>query len=191
MVKEVLEQLFDSPVKVKLLKLFLRNPDYFFEIGEIARRIKSDSSVCRRQVSKLESINLITSKLKSNKKVYSVNSDFGFYTELRTLVLKSSPASKDKILKRLKVIGAIKLVLLSGVFVNLDNARVDLLVVGDNIDNKKMGAFLRDLEAEVGKEIDYVVLSLKEFRYRHDMFDRFLRDILEKPHEKLINKLKV
>ncbi|MBU1177408.1 MAG: hypothetical protein ABIG88_01610 [Patescibacteria group bacterium] len=190
MSKEILEQLFDSLVKVRLLKLFLRNPDDAFGLSEIAKRIKSDLSACRRQINKLESINLINSKIKNKKKKYSINHDFDFYNELKTLVLKSSPASKQKILKRLKDLGRINLAILSGIFVNTENARVDLLIVGDNIKQKKLSIFFKDLEAEIGKEIDYVVLSTQDFKYRYDMFDRFIRDVLEKPHEKLINKLK-
>lgn len=191
MPKEILEQLFDSSVKVKLLKLFLRNPDESFRLKEITKRIRSDSSSCLRQVKKLESINLLNSKIKDAKKIYFVNPDFDFYNELRTLVLKSSPTSKNKILNRLKTLGRIKLAILSGIFINLENSRVDLLVVGDSIKKKKLSNFLRDLEAEVGKEIDYVILSTEDFNYRYNMFDRFLRDVLEKPHEKLINKLRV
>jgi len=48
---------------------------------------------------------------------------------------------------------------------------------------------LAELESEVGKEIQYAFMETKEFEYRYQMFDRFVRDIFEKPHEKLINKL--
>jgi predicted nucleotidyltransferase len=191
MPKEILEQLFDSPVKVRLLKLFLRNPNQSFGIRDIVKRIKTDLSSCQRQIKKLESIKFVNSKIKSGRKIYSANRDFDFYNELSTLVLKSSPASKEKILGRLRSLGRIKLAILSGIFVNLDNSRVDLLVVGDAIRKKKLANFFRDLEAEAGKEIDYVVLSTRDFKYRYDMFDRFIRDVLEKPHEKLVNKLKV
>jgi len=189
--KEILEQLFDSPVKVKLLKLFLRNPEESFELKEIKKRIKSDANVCRRQMKKLENINLIGSRVKDRRRAYFVNSDFDFYNELKTLVLKSNPASQEKILSHLKNLGRIKLAILAGIFLNAENSRVDLLVVGDNIKKRKLSNFLRYLEAEVGKEIDYVVFSSKDFNYRYDMFDRFIRDVLEKPHDKLINKLKI
>jgi predicted transcriptional regulator len=189
--KEILEQLFDSLVKVRLLKLFLRNKGQSFTLQEIAKRIKSNSSACQRQIRKLESIKFINSRVKNGKKHYSVNRDFDFYNELRTLVLKSSPTSKEKILKRLRSLGRINLAILSGIFINVENARVDFLIVGDNIKKKNLSSFLRDLEAEVGREIDYVILSTEDFKYRHDMFDRFIRDVLEKPHEKLINKLRV
>ena len=48
---------------------------------------------------------------------------------------------------------------------------------------------MKNLEAEAGTEIDYAVFDNEEFQYRQKMFDRFLRDILEKPHKKLINKI--
>lgn len=191
MAKEILEQLFDSPVKVRLLKLFLRNPEQFFRLKEIVRRIRSDADVCRRQLKRLENINLINSRVKDKNKVYFVNPDFDFYKELKTLVLKSSPTSKEKLLKRLRALGRIKLAILSGIFLDSENSRVDLLIVGDRIKKRNLSNFLSDLEAEVGKEIDYVVFSTEDFNYRYDMFDRFLRDVLEKPHEKVINKLKV
>lgn len=191
MAKEILEQLFDSPVKVKLLKLFLRNPEESFGLGEIVKRTRADKLSCRRQVAKLDEIKFLKSRFKSGKKIYSLNTGFDFYHELKTLVLKSSPASKNKILQRLKNIGRVKLALLSGIFVDLGNSRADLLIVGDGIKNKGLGNFLKDLESEVGREIDYVVLTTADFKYRYDMFDRFIRDILEKPHEKLINKLKI
>lgn len=189
--KEILEQLFDSPVKVKLLKLFLRNKGQYFSLQEIARRVRSDASTCQKQIKKLESIKFIINRVKSGKKHYSVNKDFDFYNELKTLVLKSSPASRDRILKRIRNLGRINLAVLSGIFVDAENTRMDILIVGDNLKKKNLSSFLKDLEAEVGKEIDYVILSTEEFKYRHDMFDRFLRDVLEKPHEKLINRLKI
>ncbi len=191
MSKEILEQLFDSPIKVKLLKLFLRNPEESFRLKGIVKRVKSDVRACRRQIKKLENIDLLSSRVKGNIKFYFINPDFDFYKELKTLVLKSSPASREKMLSRLKGLGIIKLAVISGIFLNLENSRIDLLIVGDRMKKKKLTNFLRDLEAEVGKEIDYVVFSTEDFNYRYDMFDRFLRDILEKPHEKLINKLKI
>ncbi|OGZ35992.1 MAG: hypothetical protein A3I88_03610 [Candidatus Portnoybacteria bacterium RIFCSPLOWO2_12_FULL_39_9] len=191
MSEQILEQLFDSPLKVKLLRLFLRNPEKSFLLKEITKRVKSDIRSCRHQIEKLKSINLLGSRYRAKKRIYFINPRFDFYGELRTLVLKSNPASKEKLIKRLRNLGRIKLAVLSGVFLNAENPRVDLLVVGDLIKKRKLDNFLKDLEAEVGKEIDYVVLTTEDFKYRYDMFDRFLRDVLEKPHEKLINKLRI
>ncbi|MFC1700769.1 winged helix-turn-helix domain-containing protein [Patescibacteria group bacterium] len=191
MAKEVLEQIFNSPVKVKLLKLFLRNEDQSFTFFEIARRIKSSSSPCKRELKKLHDIRFVVTRRRDKKKIYSVNPYFDFYKELKTLILKSSPTSKKKILKKIRSLGGVKLAIISGVLINAENSRVDIMLVGDNINKRKISNLLADLEADVGKEIDYVILDTAEFDYRYKMFDRFLRDVLEQPHEKLINKLKI
>lgn len=210
---QILEQLFDSLVKVKLLKLFLRNPEKAFQIKEAARRTHSDIRLARKQIKALAEVGFLkykTIKKKSGKKrnkkskssklrdkenilkpgiYYSIDPRFEFFDELSSLVLKSSPASKEKMLKNIKKLGRIKLALIAGVFLNTDNSRTDLLIVGD-VSRRKLEKFLSNLEAEVGKEIVYSMMNAKEFDYRYHMFDRFIRDILEKPHEKLINRLR-
>ena len=198
MSERILEQLFDSPIKVKLLKLFLRNPNKQFLMPDIVKKTQGRKNLVIKQVKGLEGIGLLRSKrVKTNKNkeiigglYFSVNPNFDFYAELQILILKSSPTSKEKMLKRLMKIGRLRLALISGVFLNTANSRVDLFLVGDNISRKKLMSFLADMEAEVGKEIEYAAMETKEFDYRFHMFDRFVRDILEKPHEKLLNKLK-
>ena len=132
--------------------------------------------------------------LTSRGPVYVLNPDFEFFNELRDLVLKSSPAEKDRMIARLNKLGRIKLAIVSGVFINkenLDPLISDLLIVGDDIDRRKLRAFLKATEAEVGKEIKFTLMDKEEFQYRMAMFDRFVRVLLEGPHEKLINRLGV
>jgi DNA replication initiation complex subunit (GINS family) len=91
--------------------------------------------------------------------------------------------------RKLSKVGRIKMALISRALINSDLGRIDLFLVGDDIHERKLHKFLLELEAEVGKEIQYASMDSKEFEYRYQMFDRFVRDIFEKPHEKLINKL--
>lgn len=73
-------------------------------------------------------------------------------------------------------------------FLNKENI-ADLLVVGDDIDRRKFKNFLKSLEAEVGTQIIYAVMDKEEFTYRRAMFDRFVRLMLEGPHEILIDRI--
>lgn len=211
----ILEQLFDSPLKVRLLKLFLRNSGGGFSLTEIRRRARANGSGLTRELQKLLKIGFLKTKTVAERtggnsragrgvkrrsknrgaakkvKAYFVNRGFPLYNELNNLVLKLLPVSKEKMLQKIKAISGVKLVLLSGVFINSDKNRADLLIVGDNMSRKKLNNFLQDLEADVGKPINYAIMSKKEFYYRHDMYDRFIHDMLEYPHEKLINKLKI
>jgi predicted nucleotidyltransferase len=131
----------------------------------------------------------------SDRTFYALNRDFEFFDELRSLILKSSPAEKDKMIKKISGLGGVKLAIASGVFMSDKNftgtldSDVDLFIVADHINKNKLRSFLKALEAEVGKEIRFGLMERQEFQYRHGMFDRFVRVLLESPHEKLINKL--
>ena len=126
---------------------------------------------------------------------YELNHGFEFFDELRNLIMKSSPAEKYKMIKKISGLGRVKLAVTSGVLMNNNNSvasldsDVDLFIVGDNINKTKLRYFLKSLEAEVGKEIRFGLMEKEEFQYRYGMFDRFVRVLLEGPHDKLINKL--
>ena len=131
----------------------------------------------------------------AKKMLYMLDPGFEFFGELKSLILKSSPAEKDKMIKRILGLGRIRLAIISGIFLsNRDSmgtidSEVDLFIVGDDIDKDKLRTFLKALEAEVGKELKFGLMEKDEFEYRHGMFDRFVRVLLEGPHEKLINKI--
>ncbi len=186
-----LDAIFDSPVRVRLLKLFLFNPDRNFDGKTIAEILNTASGLITKHLKKLSESRFIILRKISGKQAFKTNKSFVFYKELKELVLRASPASKEKMLKRLKSLGGIKLAVLSGIFLNLDNSHADLLLVGDKVKSSKFDRFLKELEAEVGKEINCALMTTKEFYYRYNMYDRFVRDILDFKHEKLINKLKL
>ncbi|MBI4837086.1 MAG: hypothetical protein HY813_01615 [Candidatus Portnoybacteria bacterium] len=209
---QILEQIFDSSIRVRLFKLFLRNSDSMYRVQDVASRIQANTRVVKKQIDGLYEIGFLKKKTigrgaskkmaKRNKKksgergrgagvYFYINRYFDFYEELRSLVLKSSPASLSKLARQIGELGRIKLAVLSGVFINTENCRVDLFVVGDAISKRKLKRLLGSLEAEVGKSINYSVLTTDDFKYRYGMFDRFLLDILEGPHKKVINKLKI
>lgn len=208
----ILEELFDNPARVRLLKFFFHNTGKLYSLKELKKYLKIDGRSLKREATKLSLIGILKSKaglpkivvikkkfgkqfrkvtkrLPSRERLYFVNTQFYFYPELRNLILKSSPISEKKLMTRIKKLGKIKLAVLAGIFINSEKSRGDLLIVGDGISQKKADKFLENLEAEAGREIALVILETNEFKYRYNMFDRFLRDFLEYPHEILINKL--
>lgn len=123
------------------------------------------------------------------KQLYFANKEFPLFPELRALILKIAPANRNVLAKKITGLGRVKLALIAGVFINSETSRADMLIIGDNIKKGRLNSFVAWLESEIGKELNYVVLSGEEFKYRMNMYDRFLRDILDEPHEKIINKL--
>ena len=122
---------------------------------------------------------------------YVLNPNYEFYDELRNLILRSSPAEIDRMISKISGLGKVRLAIISGLFLNESTGGeiADLFIVGDDINKDRLRSFLKALEAEVGKEIKFSLMEKDEFQYRFGMFDRFVRVLLEGPHEKIINKL--
>ena len=193
MSKDILDNLFSSKIRVKILKFFFRNYPGDFSVGELSERIQETNSTVKRELEDLVEIRL-TKKIKTAQIKYSLNPNFEFFSELKALILKASPAEKNKMVAKILKLGRIKLGWVWGVLLNNngtigENSVADLFIVGDEINKDKLRTFLRALEAEVGKEIKLSIMDKEEFDYRHGMFDRFVRVLLEGPHEKIINKL--
>ncbi|MBW6440845.1 hypothetical protein K0B03_02315 [Patescibacteria group bacterium] len=187
---EILERLFNSKEEVKLLRLFLNNSDDKYTLSEIAGKVKIKPNNARKEVNNLLKIKFLIQQKKSNQILYRVNKEFLFYNELKKLIFKASPTSSDKIASQVMKLGQTRFVLVSGVFLNSDKGKIDILIVGEHINRTKLKNFLSSVEAEVGKGVNYVCMSTDEFRYRKNMFDKFILNILDAPHKILIDRMK-
>lgn len=201
MSKSILDNLFGSRVRVKLLKLLYRQHPATFSMAELSTRIQEPSFIARREMTVLQEAHLVKrfrvgSGPARDRERYGLNPEFDFYEELRELVLKPSPAETDRLIKRINTLGRVKLAVVAGIFVSQPDdltyeTPADLFVVGDDIDKGKLTKFLKSLESEVGTEIRFSTMEKDEFKYRYEMFDRFLRVLLEGPHRKIIQKLDI
>jgi len=186
-----LENLFDSPRRIRVIKFFIRNSNIFSAKSEIAKTLQISSSLLEANLKNLILSGFLKTKKIKSQKVFSLNEKFPLLEELRQLIKNATPTNEKKLAEKIAKTGQIKLVIVAGVFINSESSRADVLIIGDRMQKNKLTKLLKNLRAEIGKELEYTVMSTKDFRYREDMFDRFLRDILEFPHKKLINKLKI
>ncbi len=188
-----IEQLFDSPIKIRLLKLFLRNPAAIFGVPEAAKKIGSRPQDIKRHLLKLKEVSFLIQKPgKKRKPAFMANQQFLLYPELENLIFKSIPVPFEKLRRQIKSVGNVKLAVIAGIFLNEKGSRLDLLLVGgERMSQAKLNNFVRKTEQNIGKEIVYVVFNSKEFRYRLDVRDRFVRDLLEGRHERLIQRIKL
>jgi hypothetical protein len=204
----VLEKLFGSPARVKIIRLFLLNPENLFNLKEISRRAKVNIALSRREISLLSGIEFIKQKtekideiiklkngtIKNKKKRingFKLNLLFPFLHQLRNLVVTAAPINKEKFIKNLNSTGKIKVIITSGIFMQSEESKIDLLIVGDSIRRGALDRILKNIEADIGKELNYAIFTTEEFLYRFGMYDRFIRDIIDYPHEKLVNKLNI
>lgn len=184
------EDLFSDVSKLRVIKYFIRNPEDFFEKTEIAKRLNVRRDIVEKQAKRLVADNFL--KVRRNGKVsqYSLNNKFYLYPEVRNLVSKAIPVDDEELILKLQGIGKVQMALVAGVFINHDDSRADMVIVG-KINPSKLEKFIQFIESQICKELNFVVMTTEEFKYRHKMFDRFVHDMLEFPHRKLISKIKI
>jgi hypothetical protein len=187
--KNSLENLFGSKDRWRMIKMFLLNSGESFSLTEVSRRTKVERRKMRRIISQLSKSGFITGRKRKEGWFFSVNKNYPFFSELKKLVIKSNIYPQCESLGKVKKLGDVKLSIITGVFINEPKVRTDLLIVGARISKAKMDHLLADLEAELGREVNYSLMDIEEFKYRANMFDKFIMEILEMPHEILVNKI--
>ncbi|TAL49430.1 hypothetical protein EPN83_00790 [Patescibacteria group bacterium] len=202
---DTLSKLFGGTAKVKLLKLFVFNPGAIYDISDLARRTKENPRSVRRELPALRRVGLIKRKSfyktvlvkrrrrRLSKKVrtpgWIFNDHFKPRVPLQTFLITMSHLEPKEIARKLQRGGAVKLIIIAGTFIQDPESRVDLLVVGDHIRRGVIESAIKSIEAEMGRELRYTIFDTSEFRYRLAMYDKLVRDILDYPHEKILNKI--
>lgn len=191
----MLEKLFGSKTRVKILKLFLVHPLEKYYIRQLSRDLKLQLNSVRRELENLENFGILTSDAKDingetaledkkepaagqEKKYYRANPNFVLFDEIKALIVKAQILYEKDFVRKLQAIGKIKLLVLTGIFVNNSNSLIDILLVG-KINKIKLVKLIKELEIELGKEINFTVFYPQEFKYRRDITDIFLYGILE------------
>lgn len=189
----MIEQLFGSKTRVKLLQLFYGNPNRQFYVREITRKINEQINSVRRELSNLQSIGIIVSDGNNNKLYYEVNQKYKYYPPLKQIFGKegsissvSNDTTKDKSDSPLSIVGHVDLAILTGQFTRDELSGVDLLIVGD-VNPNALAKYVSELEQKENKSIRYTVMNLDDFKYRIEIRDRFASNILNSKKQILVD----
>ena len=196
---ELLGKLFGSPARVKILRLFLLNPLDVFDAKMVAAKSKVREPETKRELTLLKNAGVIGEKsfFKKNgaksKRVTGcqLKSTFPLLAPLKNLIVSETPLDRNEVGRRLREAGKIKFLATSGVFLGEPEARVDILIVGDDLKKRSIESVLRTIEAEIGKELTYGAMETSDFLYRLGAYDKFVRDVLDFRHDTIIDRLGV
>lgn len=196
---DVLGKIFGGLNKVKVLRFFLLNPELSADINEVSAILKINNSALRKELNVLESIKFISQKMasrvpdsgtaKRRVKVWQLDPSFPFSGDLRKILNHDILEDRMDVAKKFRGCGRLKLVVLSGVFMNDSGGRVDLTVVGDELNRRAIEREIHKMEADFGKELKYAILETEDFNFRMFSGDKFIRDIFDYPFEYSLNKL--
>ncbi len=190
----MIEQLFGSKTRVKLLKLFYGNPNRAFYVREITRKIDEQINSVRRELSNLLSVGIITSDNTNNKLYYEVNQKYEYYEPLLTIFgtkknIKIDKEQEDDELfddEEFKALGHVDLVAFMGILTRDLNAPVDVFIIG-SVNNNAVDKYIAGLENDEGKDLRYAVMKLEDFKYRMQIRDKFIAQIINAKKQILID----
>lgn len=212
----MLEQLFGSRTRIKLLKIFFGEPDKSFFIRELCRKSGERLNSIRRELANLQKMGVVklyiqgegdtkaedtdfgvqkqkTKKIKKQdqdlRKYFVIDHSFALFSELKNLILKSQLAIKKDLAEEVQKAGTIKLLLLTGFFVGDLGGGPDLLIIG-SLNRDRLRRLVGKFEKIIGQEIKYTVLSLNDYHVRQSITDKFLYNIISGKKIVVVNKLK-
>jgi predicted transcriptional regulator len=182
----MLEQLFGSQTRSKLLQVFLSNPEEKYFVRELTRLLDSQIHAVRRELENLEELGIIKLSVRDDKeksaesrrKFYQVNTKSVLYNELKSIFQKAQFFLEKNFANSLKKIGKIYYLALTGFFTGTKEIPIDMLIVG-RLNKKKLERILKNFEKNFKKEINYTLLDKDEFDYRRSVADKFLYSILD------------
>ena len=179
----MIDALFGSKTRVKLLHLFLNNPGKAFYVREITRLIDEQINSVRRELSNMLEVGIITSDSADNKLYYEINQRYEYYVPFRAIFadehIEAAVANtKDTGWSDLvRDLTGVRLAITAGVLVKGSASSVDLLLVGD-VPAVKLKNTIKQIEKIEARELNYSLLSYDEFYYRLSVGDKFITEIL-------------
>lgn len=185
----MIDALFGSKTRVKLLHLFLSNPGRAFYVREITRKIDEQINSVRRELANMLNVGIIKSENSNNRLYYEVSQEYVHYEPLREIFVAATAESKA--LKevesvgdwsiRLKALGDVRVAILSGKLVHGSEAEVDVTLAG-SINKTQAKKFIKELEEDEGKQLNYAIMEYQDFYYRLSIKDRFVMSVINTKH---------
>ena len=177
-----MEKLFTSKTRAKLLTFLLTQPKKEFYLRELQREVGENVTSVRRELENLKELGLVNERKGGIQKFYSLNKNHPIYEELRRIIHKTEGVGK--VLKdRLGKLAGIEYGVIYGSFAKgteIEGSDVDLMVIG-SVDEKKLLEQIRKAEGEIGREVNYILWSEREFKRKIKEKNGLLMNIVKNP----------
>jgi predicted nucleotidyltransferase len=178
-----------SKARQSLLAYYFTNPTARRHLRDLAERLNIDPSNLSKEFARLEREGLFVSEVNGRQKYFRLNPEYPLLDEVRRIVAKTIGAP-HLISEALNKIKGIDEAYLYGSFARnrQDSASdIDVLMIGNPRD-ESLALAVQQLERKLGREINYTVLTPKEFQLRRARKDPFLENVWRNEHLRLLSR---
>jgi len=175
----MLERLFTSKVRVRLLTLFLTHPGEAFYIRQIVRLTGETYNNVRQELQNLAQLGLILSERRANATYYQANVHHFLFPELKRIILKTE-AMGDRLREALTGLGDIRVAFVYGSTAKgteSPSSDVDLMVIGE-VDLDALDRAIDSIEEEIGRTVNYTLFRVEDWQKRVTQGQSFITDVL-------------
>lgn len=165
----MLETLITSKTRIKLLLKFFLNSNSSSYLRNLESEFGESTNAIRVELIRFEKAGLLKSWYQGNKKLFSANTKHPLFSAIHNLMLKQ--IGFDKIIGNvIEKLGKVKSVFVVGDFANgIDTNIIDLIFVGDEIDQKYLSELVIKAEKLMERRIRYLTYTIEEFEsYKKD-----------------------
>ena len=176
------DKLFGSRTRVLILSKLVTKPNHSFYIRQLATQLGVAFSVVYKELENLKALGLVTEQRKGRLRLFTINKNAVIYDELRKLLLKTT-ALGQQLMSSLPELKTAKYALIYGSIARgeeLETSDVDLLIIGDIAEENLIDG-IRKVEEGIGREINYILWSEREFEERAKTKHHLLTEIADNP----------
>jgi predicted nucleotidyltransferase len=176
-----------SKARQRLLAFYFTNPTARLHLRDLAGRLEIDPSNLSKELRSLEAEGLFRSEVSGRQKYFQLNRDYALFDEVRGIVTKTVGAV-PLIAQSLKKIEGLGEAYLYGSFARIQQdmaSDIDVLVIGAPRE-EILAEAVRKLERRLGREINYTILTPKEFKARRARKDAFLENVWQNKRVSLL-----
>lgn len=198
-----LGKLFGSQARVRLLRLFLFNEGAVYDKDHITSHMRISPATAQKELASLLRAGVVkrkqfykdvvsrrTGKPEKRKTVgWTLVDSYAYREPLTRFLTETLTIKKEELVRRIRQVGRIRFVLVSGIFTQTEESVLDLMIVGDKIDEKTLMEVLDSFEAELGRELRFTALTTADYLFRIGVRDRLMRDVLDYEHEVLLDRI--
>ncbi len=178
-----------SKSRQRLLAYYFTNPMARHHLRDLADRLSVDPSNLSKELGRLEREGLFQSEVNGRQKYFRLNREYPLFNEVRSIVAKTIGAV-SAITESLRKIEGIEEAYLYGSFARNQQeagSDIDVLVIGAPREGPLAEA-MGSLERRLGREINYTVLTRREFESRRERKDAFLEEVWHKERVSLLSR---
>ena len=178
----ILAQILSSKVRAEMFRLLFGLSDQPLHMRELARRSGFAIGTIQTEMKKLVGLDLVERRKDGNRVYYQANKNHPLYGDIQQLVFKTSGVV-DMFKQALGDQEVIQVAFLFGSAATgklAAESDVDLLVIGE-IGLRKVLSLLTGVSDRIGRELNPIVMSIREFRKRVADQEHFITAVLDGP----------